>query len=97
METRKTPRSSTAARKTTRKKSEEINSQVPVTPEPVSIAEPSAGTQRKAVMQGHSTIDADEVRRRAYELYQERGQSGGSSADDWFRAEQEIRDRKRSA
>lgn len=38
----------------------------------------------------------DEIRRRAYELYLERNGQGGSPADDWARAEAEIRE-KRSA
>jgi Protein of unknown function (DUF2934) len=35
----------------------------------------------------------DEVRRRAYELYLQRGSMGGSEAEDWLRAEREIRQR----
>lgn len=37
----------------------------------------------------------DEVRRRAYELYQQRGSEGGSEADDWLTAEREVRQRYR--
>jgi hypothetical protein len=37
----------------------------------------------------------DEIRRRAYELYQQRGNRTGSEADDWFAAESEIRQRYR--
>jgi hypothetical protein len=36
----------------------------------------------------------DEVRRRAYELYEERGGEQGHDWDDWFRAEQEVRSAK---
>lgn len=36
----------------------------------------------------------EEIRRRAYELYVERGGTHGLHDDDWFRAEQELR-RKR--
>jgi len=35
----------------------------------------------------------DEIRRRAYELFQQRGPAGGSAAEDWLRAEREIRQR----
>jgi hypothetical protein len=35
----------------------------------------------------------DEIRRRAYELYQQRGKGSGSEAADWFAAEQEVRQR----
>lgn len=37
----------------------------------------------------------DEIRRRAYELYQQRGSNPGSEAEDWFAAEREIRQRYR--
>jgi hypothetical protein len=37
----------------------------------------------------------DEIRRRAYELYEQRGTSPGSEADDWFVAEREVRQRYR--
>ena len=32
----------------------------------------------------------EEIRRRAYELYEQRGCTPGSESEDWFRAEQEI-------
>jgi hypothetical protein len=32
----------------------------------------------------------EEIRRRAYELYQQRGSSSGSEADDWLSAEREV-------
>jgi hypothetical protein len=37
----------------------------------------------------------DEIRRRAYELYQQRGSAAGSEAEDWLNAEREIRQRYR--
>lgn len=37
----------------------------------------------------------DEIRRRAYEIYQQRGSGSGSEADDWFAAEREVRQRYR--
>jgi hypothetical protein len=41
----------------------------------------------------------DEIRRRAYELYLQRGTAPGSEAEDWLTAEREImlRYRKQSA
>jgi hypothetical protein len=33
----------------------------------------------------------ERIRRRAYELYVERGNESGSENDDWFQAEEEIR------
>jgi hypothetical protein len=35
----------------------------------------------------------DEIRRRAYELYQQRGSGAGHEAEDWFAAEREVRER----
>jgi hypothetical protein len=35
----------------------------------------------------------DEIRRRAYELYQQRGAASGSEAEDWLSAEREVRQR----
>ncbi|HZQ23419.1 MAG TPA: DUF2934 domain-containing protein [Terriglobales bacterium] len=32
----------------------------------------------------------EEIRRRAYELYQERGYADGHASDDWVRAEREV-------
>jgi hypothetical protein len=37
----------------------------------------------------------DEIRRRAYELYQQRGPDAGNAADDWFTAEHEVMQRYR--
>jgi hypothetical protein len=38
----------------------------------------------------------EEVRRRAYELYQERGNKEGSELEDWLRAEAEVLDHQRT-
>jgi hypothetical protein len=37
----------------------------------------------------------DEIRRRAYELYKQRGTGSGSEAEDWLAAEREVRQRYR--
>ena len=37
----------------------------------------------------------DEIRRRAYELYQQRGTAAGSETEDWLTAEREVRQRYR--
>jgi hypothetical protein len=36
----------------------------------------------------------EEIARRAYELFLERGGDGGHDSDDWLRAEAELRKRK---
>lgn len=38
-------------------------------------------------------LEAD-IRRRAYELYEERGREDGHDLDDWLRAEEEITNKK---
>lgn len=41
---------------------------------------------------GSERNSADEqVRRRAYELWEQRGRQHGRDADDWYRAESEVR------
>jgi Protein of unknown function (DUF2934) len=35
-----------------------------------------------------------QIRRRAYELYEERGREDGHELEDWLRAEEEIREKK---
>jgi hypothetical protein len=62
----------------------------------VSTADATIATARNAVIEGNATIDIDAVRRRAYELYEERGGQHGLHEDDWYRAEQEIRARNRN-
>jgi Protein of unknown function (DUF2934) len=36
----------------------------------------------------------DQIRQRAYELYEERGREDGHDIEDWLRAEEEIRKKK---
>jgi hypothetical protein len=35
-----------------------------------------------------------EIRRRAYELYEERGREDGHELDDWLRAEEQVKTRQ---
>ena len=37
------------------------------------------------------SVSEDRIRQRAYELYMQRGAQHGRHADDWFRAERELR------
>jgi len=39
----------------------------------------------------------ERIRRRAYELYVERGNQSGSEVDDWLQAEEEIRSAEEQA
>ena len=38
-----------------------------------------------------ATPTAEEIRRRAYELWEQRGCEHGKAEDDWYRAEDEVR------
>jgi hypothetical protein len=38
-------------------------------------------------------VSEEQIRRRAYELYVQRGGTHGRHMDDWFRAESELRGR----
>ena len=48
------------------------------------------------VERADNTPAEEQIRRRAYELYLERGGASGDELDDWLRAEREIRDRSGS-
>lgn len=39
----------------------------------------------------------EEIRRRAYELYEQRGREGGRDLDDWLQAESEVAQSKMMA
>lgn len=46
---------------------------------------------RKPVAKETPSISEDEIRRRAFELFEERGGQEGHELEDWLRAESEIR------
>jgi hypothetical protein len=87
MATDKQPRNS-AAKKTT-----PGITRVPTTSTPVSTADPTAGTARNAVVEGNGAADLDDIRKRAYELYEEDGRPDGKHEEHWLRAESELRQR----
>ena len=74
----------------------------PVDPEaitarkPVSTSEPTAGTSRNAVIQGNGVISSEDIRQRAYELYERRGRLDGFHEQDWHEAEAQIRRTQRN-
>lgn len=84
--------SSAAPRKTARSALTQTNKEQRA-PQAVSTADATIATARNAVIEGNASIDMEDVRRRAYELYEERGGEHGLHEDDWYRAEQEIRAR----
>jgi len=51
------------------------------------ISRPSTATDSSV----YPSVSEEQIRRRAYELYTQRGGQGGSHVDDWYRAEAELR------
>jgi len=51
----------------------------------------------KTANQGRTRVElASEIRRRAYELYEQRGRAEGHALEDWERAENEVLQPERS-
>jgi hypothetical protein len=67
----------------------EVKPEVKIAPEPRKKLEVVKTELRRVVP---INIE-DEIRRRAYELYQQRGAAPGSEAQDWLAAEREVRQR----
>src|SRR5438270_9416825 len=96
--------SSNGAAKTTRSKSSASPQAIrgPVDPEaitsrkPVSTSEPTAGTARNATIEGNGVISSEDIRQRAYELYEQRGRLDGFHEQDWHEAESQIRNSRRN-
>ena len=86
MATDKQPRN-TAAKKTTKSVTN-----VPTNSQAGSTSQPAGGTARNPIITNNAALDLDEVRRRAYELYEQEG-NAGNQEEHWFRAEAELRDR----
>ena len=51
--------------------------------------EPIRPQLKNMPIQAHPNIE-EEIRSRAYELYEERGREHGHDVDDWVRAEAEV-------
>jgi hypothetical protein len=67
----------------------EVKPEVKITPEPRKKLEVVKSEPRRVV-----PINVEEeIRRRAYELYQQRGAGSGHEADDWLVAEREVQQR----
>lgn len=56
-----------------------------------------ADSRNKPVAKEMPSLSEDEIRRRAFELFEERGGQGGQELEDWLRAESEIRSANRHA
>lgn len=99
--TKTTVRSPRADAKTeTLTATEPVTASLPVT-EPVSTASATVAPARKVVAERVATesnagIDMEAVRRRAYELYEQRGRLNGFHEQDWYTAIAELSGRKQS-
>ena len=56
-------------------------------------SETADSPQHRIPGSGTQEVSGDAVALRAYELYERRGGEHGQDWDDWFRAEQDIRER----
>lgn len=57
---------------------------------PAPLSARAASTYRSRIRLCLSSFENDEIRRRAYQLYEERGRENGRELDDWLRAQAEI-------
>lgn len=57
---------------------------------PAKTKKPSRRSRRTTKRTKKHTPNRDDIRRRAYEIYQERNGTPGNPADDWTRAEREL-------
>jgi hypothetical protein len=46
--------------------------------------------RKPSLTKGETITTEDEIRRRAFELYEQRGREDGRDVEDWLRAEEEI-------
>ena len=46
--------------------------------------------RKPSLVKGETSNMEDEIRLRAYELYQQRGREDGHDVEDWLRAEEEV-------
>ena len=54
-------------------------------PKPISLRTPQEAAEARAELE-------EQIRRRAYELYEQRGRIDGYALDDWLQAEAEVSD-----
>lgn len=83
-------------RTTSRKKTADVAPSTPEMEQPTAETASGAKQPPATAHSAQGAADAEEIRRRAYQLWEQRGGTHGSHEDDWYRAEAEIRN-KRSA
>ena len=61
------------------------------------MAKPFATLTQGRSAQAQTSVNEDDVRKLAYELYERRGREPGLEQEDWLKAEQLLRQRRRSS
>ncbi len=95
----KTPRKTSSAKKSVAKQPTPINSHPSAVsgledaPDSSILEHAPHSSVQPTTTTGHPSRIEEEIRRRAYELYEERGRRHGFEHEDWTRAEEEIRDK----
>ena len=74
----------------------EVMMNAPVSSGTLEVPRPKADSKKARTQKTDNALPInleDEIRRRAYELYAERGFSSGHEHEDWLRAEREVKQR----
>ncbi len=66
----------------------------PTKQKPTTVASPKSTPPKVTILPDPVPLH-DRIKERAYELYESRGREHGKDAQDWLRAEQEIRTHQR--
>jgi hypothetical protein len=61
---------------------------------PKTLAGAGSGSEKASASEGKGHFEHEEIARLAYSYWEARGCQGGSSEEDWFRAQAKIRLRK---
>ncbi len=89
------PKKRTSRSKTPVAAAEQVTQQSPGTGNQQTLTTTSMGGNgggtSTAARQALRVVGDEEIRRRAYEIWEQRGRQHGKDADDWYRAESEIR------
>ncbi len=93
----KSPRKASSTKKSGAKQPTPINSHSSVTsledaPDSFVLEHAPHSSVQPSTTTAHPSIE-EEIRRRAYELYEERGRRHGFEQEDWARAEEEVRNK----
>jgi hypothetical protein len=89
------PKKRTSRSKTPVAAAEQFTQQSPENPTTQTVQNSGNGSNGASTTERGISLQVrtpdEQVRRRAYELWEQRGRQHGKDADDWFRAESEVR------